>query len=231
MRKGVVPLCKGCNAWRRLHAGGLPIGAVLVTDAVANVMKPGDHGSTFAGNPLVCRAAEVVMDVRPYLPPAHTSRTALRVGGFVGATAVCTHRALQWRGADCEPHAPAQIISEPAFLEGVTARGERLRAGLRKALAGNAHVKDVRGLGLICGVQLDVVRPCRVPWYPAAASLCNYVMFVVTVIDVSKDTAVPFKALGCSFVKTYVERTNEWRCWPIQCTSEWHREYIAGKRC
>jgi len=38
---------------------------VLVTDAVADVMKPGDHGSTFAGNPLVCRAAEVVLDVRP----------------------------------------------------------------------------------------------------------------------------------------------------------------------
>jgi len=36
-----------------------------VTDAVADVMKPGDHGSTFAGNPLVCRAAEVVLDVRP----------------------------------------------------------------------------------------------------------------------------------------------------------------------
>lgn len=45
-------------------AGGLPIGAVLVTDAVADVMKPGDHGSTFAGNPLVCRAAEAVLDVR-----------------------------------------------------------------------------------------------------------------------------------------------------------------------
>jgi len=47
------------------RAGGLPIGAVLVTDKVADVMKPGDHGSTFAGNPLVCRAAEAVLDVRP----------------------------------------------------------------------------------------------------------------------------------------------------------------------
>ncbi|KAK9843515.1 hypothetical protein WJX81_006850 [Elliptochloris bilobata] len=91
-------------------AGGLPIGAVLVTDAVADAMKPGDHGSTFAGNPLVCRAAEAVVD----------------------------------------------IISDPAFLEGVVARGERLREGLRAALAGNPRVKEVRGLGLICGVQLDV---------------------------------------------------------------------------
>ncbi|MCA9971661.1 MAG: aspartate aminotransferase family protein [Anaerolineales bacterium] len=43
-------------------AGGLPIGAVLVTEQVAAVMRPGDHGSTFAAGPLVCRAAAVVFD-------------------------------------------------------------------------------------------------------------------------------------------------------------------------
>jgi acetylornithine/succinyldiaminopimelate/putrescine aminotransferase len=43
-------------------AGGLPIGAVLVTEAVASVIEPGDHGSTFAGGPLVCTAAQVVFD-------------------------------------------------------------------------------------------------------------------------------------------------------------------------
>jgi predicted acetylornithine/succinylornithine family transaminase len=43
-------------------AGGLPIGATLVTEAVAQVMQPGDHGSTFAAGPLVCRAAQVVFD-------------------------------------------------------------------------------------------------------------------------------------------------------------------------
>jgi acetylornithine/succinyldiaminopimelate/putrescine aminotransferase len=43
-------------------AGGLPIGAALVTEAVAQIMRPGDHGSTFAGGPLVCTAANVVFD-------------------------------------------------------------------------------------------------------------------------------------------------------------------------
>ena len=43
-------------------AGGLPIGATLVTQAVADVIEPGDHGSTFAGGPLVCRAAQVVFN-------------------------------------------------------------------------------------------------------------------------------------------------------------------------
>jgi predicted acetylornithine/succinylornithine family transaminase len=43
-------------------AGGLPIGAALVTDEVAAVLKPGDHGSTFAAGPLVCAAANVVFE-------------------------------------------------------------------------------------------------------------------------------------------------------------------------
>jgi predicted acetylornithine/succinylornithine family transaminase len=43
-------------------AGGLPIGAALVTQEVADVMKPGDHASTFAAGPLVCAAALVVFD-------------------------------------------------------------------------------------------------------------------------------------------------------------------------
>ena len=43
-------------------ANGLPIGAVLMTEQVADVMAPGDHGSTFAAGPLVCQVAQVVLD-------------------------------------------------------------------------------------------------------------------------------------------------------------------------
>lgn len=42
-------------------AGGLPIGAILVTDEVAGAMQPGDHGSTFSGGAVVMRAAEMVV--------------------------------------------------------------------------------------------------------------------------------------------------------------------------
>lgn len=52
------PPCVGPPA-----AGGLPIGAVLLREHVAAVMAPGDHGSTFAGNPLVCHAACAVFDI------------------------------------------------------------------------------------------------------------------------------------------------------------------------
>ncbi len=43
-------------------AGGLPMGAILVRQHVAEVMHPGDHGSTFAASPLVASVAEAVLD-------------------------------------------------------------------------------------------------------------------------------------------------------------------------
>jgi predicted acetylornithine/succinylornithine family transaminase len=43
-------------------AAGLPMGAILMTQAVADVMGVGDHGSTFAAGPLVCRVAQVVLE-------------------------------------------------------------------------------------------------------------------------------------------------------------------------
>jgi len=43
-------------------AGGLPLGALLTTDAVARVIKPGMHGTTFGGGPLACAVAIAVID-------------------------------------------------------------------------------------------------------------------------------------------------------------------------
>mmetsp|Transcript_168709 Transcript_168709/g.542157 ORF Transcript_168709/g.542157 Transcript_168709/m.542157 type:complete len:500 (+) Transcript_168709:67-1566(+) len=43
-------------------AGGLPIGAVLMTERIAECIVPGDHGSTFAGAPLVCAAGNYTFD-------------------------------------------------------------------------------------------------------------------------------------------------------------------------
>jgi acetylornithine/N-succinyldiaminopimelate aminotransferase len=43
--------------------GGLPIGAVICGPRYADVLEPGDHGSTFAGGPVACAAALAVLDV------------------------------------------------------------------------------------------------------------------------------------------------------------------------
>jgi acetylornithine aminotransferase len=42
--------------------GGLPLGAVLVSDALANVLSIGQHGTTFGGNPVSCAAGNVVLE-------------------------------------------------------------------------------------------------------------------------------------------------------------------------
>lgn len=89
-------------------ANGLPIGAILLTDEVAAAIGPGDHGSTFAGGPVVCRAAEVVFD----------------------------------------------RVSRTEFLATVAEAGEYLQRRLRDRA--NSYVMDVRGRGLLVGVELDV---------------------------------------------------------------------------
>lgn len=42
--------------------GGLPLGAILVSERLEEVLKIGDHGSTFGGNPVACAAGEFVLD-------------------------------------------------------------------------------------------------------------------------------------------------------------------------
>ena len=55
VRPDLLTLAKGL-------AGGLPLGAVIVEPQFADVLKPGDHGTTFGGNPVSCAAALAVLD-------------------------------------------------------------------------------------------------------------------------------------------------------------------------
>ncbi|HSB30042.1 MAG TPA: acetylornithine transaminase [Candidatus Sulfobium mesophilum] len=56
IKPDIVTLAKGLG-------GGVPIGAMLATDKVASGFQPGTHASTFGGNPLVCAAAVVTLEV------------------------------------------------------------------------------------------------------------------------------------------------------------------------
>jgi predicted acetylornithine/succinylornithine family transaminase len=89
-------------------AGGLPMGAVLVTGAVAAALKPGDHATTFGGGPLV---ASVALEV-------------------------------------------VRTIADPAFLEDVRRKGEWLGARLERLAARSPRVREVRGRGLLWGLEL-----------------------------------------------------------------------------
>ena len=91
---------------------GMPIGACLAGPKAANIFQPGNHGSTYGGNPLACRAALAVVDTM-------------------------------------EQNKLAQRAAE---------LGETLRQGLTDKLHSVKGVKDIRGKGLMIGVELD--RPC-----------------------------------------------------------------------
>ncbi|KAI9080573.1 hypothetical protein K1719_037434 [Acacia pycnantha] len=101
-------------------AGGLPIGAVLLSKKVASSINYGDHGSTFAGSPFVTAAALSVLD----------------------------------------------RVSKPDFLASVSKKGSFFKELLKQKLGGNRHVREIRGVGLIIGIDLDVpaspfVDACR----------------------------------------------------------------------
>lgn len=101
----VMTLAKGLGS-------GVPIGACLTASAATGVFKPGNHGSTFGGNPLACVAALTTL----------------------------------------------AVIEEEGLLERAFNLGERMCARVRGALVGGGGIAEVRGAGLMIGIELD--RPC-----------------------------------------------------------------------
>jgi ornithine--oxo-acid transaminase len=91
---------------KALSGGFYPVSAMLADEPVMSVFKPGDHGSTFGGNPLAAAVA----------------RAALRV------------------------------LTEENMIENAHNQGEYLMGRLRRIES--AHVKEVRGKGLLIGVEL-----------------------------------------------------------------------------
>lgn len=73
VKPDIVTLAKGL-------AGGVPIGAFMATDKVANTFHAGDHGSTFGGNPLACAAACVVLDA---LIDGNLMENAKEIGAYL----------------------------------------------------------------------------------------------------------------------------------------------------
>ena len=103
----VMPLAKGL-------ASGVPIGAVVAGPKAAHVLQPGNHGSTFGGNPLAMRAG--VETIR--------------------------------------------IMEEDGLLENAASVGAHLMAALQRELGSLPGVKDIRGQGLMIGIEL--AKPCGV---------------------------------------------------------------------
>lgn len=101
----VMPLAKGLGS-------GVPIGAVVCGPRAASVLGPGNHGTTFGGNPLAMRAGIETLD----------------------------------------------IMQADGLLANAAAVGAALVAGFERELAGLSGVVEIRGQGLMIGIELD--RPC-----------------------------------------------------------------------
>jgi acetylornithine/N-succinyldiaminopimelate aminotransferase len=101
----VMPLAKGLGS-------GVPIGAVVAGPKAAHIFAPGNHGTTFGGNPLAMRAGLETI----------------------------------------------RIMEEDKLLDNAFRVGGHLKAALAHELAGIPGVKEIRGSGLMIGIEL--AKPC-----------------------------------------------------------------------
>jgi acetylornithine aminotransferase len=102
----VMPLAKGLGS-------GVPIGAIVAGPRAKDVLQPGNHGTTFGGNPLAMRAGIETL----------------------------------------------RIMEEDGLMANAAAMGERLRLRLTEGLGSLAGFKEIRGQGLMIGIELD--RNCN----------------------------------------------------------------------
>lgn len=91
-------------------AGGLPLGALIANDKFASAFKPGMHGTTFGGGPLICAAALEFLNV----------------------------------------------VEDEKLIGNIRARGAELRAGLEELATRFDFIREIRGEGLILGVDLSI---------------------------------------------------------------------------
>jgi len=98
VRPDILTLAKGLG-------GGLPIGATIAYGAAAQLLQPGDHGTTFGGNPVACAAGNAVLDV----------------------------------------------IEKNSLMQAAKSHEKKIK----KALTSVAGIKEVRGRGLLLGIELD----------------------------------------------------------------------------
>ncbi|VTU34909.1 aspartate aminotransferase family protein [Variovorax sp. PBL-E5] len=107
IKPDVMPLAKGLGS-------GVPIGAVVAGPRAAHIFGPGNHGTTFGGNPLAMRAG--IETIR--------------------------------------------IMEEHQLLDNAAKVGAHLKAALERELGSLPGVAEIRGQGLMLGIELD--RPCGV---------------------------------------------------------------------
>lgn len=109
-------------------ADGFPLAATIATPEIADSLKPGEHLSTFGGNPISCAAASANIDV----------------------------------------------MLDERLPEMAAAKGERVMAGLHDLAGRHPMIGDVRGIGLMLGVELVSDRSTKAPAKAQAAAVRKF---------------------------------------------------------
>ena len=155
IKPDVMPLAKGLGS-------GVPIGAVVAGPKAADVLQPGNHGTTFGGNPLAMRAGVETL----------------------------------------------RIMEEEGLLENAARVGEALRSGLARELAGVKGVTEIRGQGLMIGIELD--RPCGVLLTRAMEAglllsvTADKVIRLVPPLILTQEEAAQIVAILCPLIKQFL---------------------------
>jgi acetylornithine aminotransferase len=155
IKPDVMPLAKGLGS-------GVPVGAIVCGPKAANVLGPGNHGTTFGGNPLAMRAGVETL----------------------------------------------RIMEEDGLLENAATVGAALKDGLARGLAGVAGVVEIRGQGLMLGIEL--ARPCgELLGRAAEAGLmlsvtADKVVRLVPPLILSADEAAQIVAILVPLIKTFL---------------------------
>ena len=155
IRPDVMPLAKGLGS-------GVPIGAIVCGPKAADVMGPGNHGTTFGGNPLAMRAGVETL----------------------------------------------RIMEEDGLLANAATVGAFLKSGLERELAGVKGVVEIRGQGLILGIELD--RPCAPLLLRAAEAglmisvTADRVVRLLPPLILSQDEAAQITAIVCPLIKAFL---------------------------
>jgi acetylornithine aminotransferase len=152
----VMTLAKGLGS-------GVPIGACLTAGKAVGLFKPGNHGSTFGGNPLACTAGLTTLN----------------------------------------------IIEQDKLLAHAESLGQFIRQGIATALQGVSGIKEIRGQGLMLGIELD--RPCGdlVKLALARGLLTNVtadnVIRLLPPLVMSQDEAQQLLDILCPLIKEFLQ--------------------------
>ncbi len=113
---------------KALGGGIVPVSAVVGNSDILGVLKPGEHGSTFGGNPLASAVGHAVVRMLAtgeYQKRAHVLGTRLhrRLGELIGGGVVGVHGAGLWAGVDIDPSlATGREVCELLMARGVLAK-------------------------------------------------------------------------------------------------------------